>query len=145
MQSQSKTKQNELLAAISQKPIPQTLSSNVASDSDRTPPNPVQAQRSQTEVAPAPALMPAPVRSASGLQDEAQGKGISFYFQPEETKRIPELAAWLISQGIRTSDSLIIKSTLRVEKPNAELLNACRDAMGADRRYKGHKASRRRK
>jgi len=147
MQGQTKTKQNELLAAISQKPIPQTPSSTPHTSSPTAAPASIPEQYPQTQVTPVPAaITPAmPIRTGPAAQAETQGKGISFYFQPDETKRIRELAAWLSSQGIRTSDSLIMKSALRVAKPNAELLNACRDAMRVDRRYKGHKASRSRK
>jgi hypothetical protein len=132
-QPKKSTKVDELLAAISQTPQPNAAPTTTA-------PIPPTSVRDAAPTTPDPAAH-APIRMTP-KSDEISGRGISFYFQENETKRIRELAAWLSSQGIRTSDSLIIKSCLRIAKPNAELLAACRDAMKSDGRYKVQRARR---
>lgn len=55
----------------------------------------------------------------------------------EEDRRIlRELSAWLASQGVRPSDSLVIRTALRFAKTGSELLQAYHQAAQLDGRLK---------
>ena len=59
---------------------------------------------------------------------EPKGKPTQFWLFDEDRKMIRELAAWLSGQGIRTSDSMIVRSVLRTAKTGGALLEAYRQA-----------------
>jgi len=46
------------------------------------------------------------------------------------------LAAYLAREGLRVSDSQIIKAALLMAQPEKRLLKACLEIKGADQRYK---------
>lgn len=64
------------------------------------------------------------------------GKPVQFWLHDEDRQIIRELAAWLAGQGIRPSDSMVIRAALRVSKTGGELLSAYRDASRLDGRLK---------
>lgn len=64
------------------------------------------------------------------------GGRVHFWFQLEDRKTVRELAAWLAAQGERPSDSLILRTALRMAKPGSELLAAYREAEKLDGRRK---------
>jgi hypothetical protein len=50
------------------------------------------------------------------------GKPVQFWMHDDDIKLIRELSAWLAGQGIRPSDSLVIRSVLRLAKTGSGLL-----------------------
>jgi hypothetical protein len=69
------------------------------------------------------------------------GKAVQFWIHEEDRRLLRELAAWLAGQGERPTDSMVIRSALRVTKTGAEFLKAYRDASLLDGRLKQHKSA----
>ncbi len=67
------------------------------------------------------------------------GKPVQFWLHDEDRQLIRELAAWLAGQGIRSTDSMVIRAALRTAKTGGELLEAYRQAAQLDGRLKQHK------
>jgi hypothetical protein len=67
------------------------------------------------------------------------GKQVQFWFHDEDGRLVRELAAWLAGQGVRPTDSLVIRAALRTAKAGGELLQAYRQASELDGRLKRHK------
>lgn len=65
-----------------------------------------------------------------------RGKAVNIYLHDADRVRIRELAAYLASEGLRVSDSQIIKAALLMAQPEKRLLKACLEIKGADQRYK---------
>lgn len=80
--------------------------------------------------------MAAPASTAAVLADKAK---FQLYFHPGDRQRIRELAAWFAGQGVRINDSLIIRSALRAVEMDSKLLEACRDSIKLDQRFKKHR------
>ena len=68
------------------------------------------------------------------------GKPVQFWLHDEDRQIVRELAAWLAGQGIRSTDSMVIRAALRTAKTGGELLDAYRQAAQLDGRLKQHKA-----
>jgi hypothetical protein len=68
------------------------------------------------------------------------GKPVQFWLHDEDRKLVRELAAWLAGQGLRPTDSMVIRSALRTAKTGGELLTAYRKAAELDGRLKQHKS-----
>ncbi len=64
------------------------------------------------------------------------GRGTNYYFTDEDRQRARDLGAWLMSQGIRASESLVLKAALRLAEPNALFLDSARELMQEDRRFR---------
>lgn len=77
---------------------------------------------------------PAPVRTGGRI-----GQAVQFWLHEEDRRLIRELAAWLAGQGIRSTDSMIIRATLRAAKTGEGLLTAYRQAAELDGRLKQHR------
>jgi hypothetical protein len=69
------------------------------------------------------------------------GKPVQFWLHDEDRQMVRELAAWLAGQGLRPTDSMVIRSALRTAKTGGDLLEAYRQAAQLDGRLKQHKAS----
>lgn len=69
------------------------------------------------------------------------GKPVQFWLHDEDRKLIRELAAWLSGQGIRSTDSMVLRAALRTAKTGGELLEAYRQASQLDGRLKQHKTA----
>ena len=67
------------------------------------------------------------------------GTPAQFWLHDEDRRTLRELAAWLSGQGLRLTDSMVIRAALRTAKTGEELLQACRQAAEADGRLKRHK------
>jgi hypothetical protein len=67
---------------------------------------------------------------------------VQFYLHDNDRQTVRELSAWLAAQGIRASDSLVIRAALRLAKTGGELLNTYRQLEQMDGRYKQAKAKR---
>ena len=65
-----------------------------------------------------------------------RGKAVNIYLHDADQVRIRELAAYLASEGLRVSDSQIIKAALLLAEPDKRLLKAYLEIKGADQRYK---------
>ena len=129
MSSKSKPSNvNSLLAAIQRKAPSEPVSAPSAVDAAKTaavvetPPR----RKAVTRAEPIP---------ASGRR----GKPVQFWLHDEDRQLVRELAAWLAGQGIRTTDSMVIRSALRMAKTGGELLDAARQASQSDGRLKQHK------
>lgn len=64
------------------------------------------------------------------------GKPVQFWMHEEDRRILRELSAWLAGQGVRASDSLVIRTALRSAKTGSELLQAYREAAQLDGRLK---------
>jgi hypothetical protein len=78
-------------------------------------------------------------RGASASKSRV-GKPVQFWLHEEDRRLVRELAAWLAGQGLRSTDSLVIRSALRTAKIGGDLLEAYREAAQLDGRLKQHKA-----
>ena len=67
---------------------------------------------------------------------------LQFYLHDEDRLTIRELSAWLAGQGIRASDSLIIRSALQLTKTGGDLLKTYRRLAELDGRLKRTKIGR---
>jgi hypothetical protein len=65
-----------------------------------------------------------------------RGKAVNIYLHDTDQVRIRELAAYLANEGLRVSDSQVIKAALLLAQPDKRLLKAYLEIKGADQRYK---------
>ena len=65
-----------------------------------------------------------------------RGKAVNIYLHEADQVRIRDLAAYLANEGLRVSDSQIIKAALLLAQPDKRLLKAYLEIKGADQRYK---------
>jgi len=93
--------------------------------------------------APAPSIVDAvensPINPKSTRKEEPRsrvGKPVQFWLHDEDRKIVRELAAWLAGQGLRPTDSMVIKAALRMSKTGGELLEAYQQAAQLDGRLK---------
>lgn len=64
------------------------------------------------------------------------GKQAQFWLHEEDRRLIRELSSWLASQGVRPTDSLVIRAALRTAQGGEALLAAYHDAASRDGRLK---------
>jgi hypothetical protein len=100
-------------------------------------------QRKSTAPAPVAAgadAPPTPPAASAAVTDPPKrgrvGKAVQFWMHEEDRRILRELSAWLASQGVRASDSLVIRTALRSAKTGAELLQAYHQAAQLDGRLK---------
>ena len=67
------------------------------------------------------------------------GKPVQFWLHEEDRLLLRELAAWLAGQGIRPTDSMVVRAALRMARTGSELLEAYHQASQLDGRLKQHK------
>ena len=65
-----------------------------------------------------------------------KGKPVQFWLHEEDRKIVRELAAWLAGQGIRTSDSMVVRAALRMSETGTDFLAAYRKAAALDGRLR---------
>jgi hypothetical protein len=70
-----------------------------------------------------------------------QGKAVQFWLHDEDRKIVRELSAWLAGQGIRPSDSMVIRAALRLAQPGGALMGAYRQAAQLDGRLRRNSTS----
>jgi len=80
-------------------------------------------------------------RSAAAPATNRVGKAATFWLHDEDRKLIRELAAWLAGQGLRPTDSMVIRSALRMAKTGGDLLEAYRKAAQLDGRLRQRNGS----
>jgi hypothetical protein len=64
------------------------------------------------------------------------GHPVQFWMHDEDRKLVRELSAWLAGQGVRATDSMVIRATLRFAKTGSGLLEAYWQASRLDGRLK---------
>jgi hypothetical protein len=127
--SKSTDKAASLLAAIQRTPV---------SAAEPESPAPQREPPAQSEtLAPAARLKAHPAKHVKSRV----GKPVQFWLHDEDRKLVRELSAWLAGQGERPTDSLVIRSALRMANTSVELLKAFRQASQLDGRLKQHKKS----
>jgi hypothetical protein len=65
-----------------------------------------------------------------------RGKAVNIYLHEAGQVRIRELSAYLANEGLRVSDSQVVKAALLLAQPDKRLLKAYLEIKGADQRYK---------
>ena len=78
-------------------------------------------------------------RTTAAAPKNRVGRPVQFWLHDEDRKLVRELAAWLAGQGLRPTDSLVIRSALRTAKTGGDLLKAYEEASLMDGRLKRHK------
>jgi hypothetical protein len=111
----AKSKQDSLLAAIQQK-------APIAAQTART------ATLEDSAIKPEATMVPVAKNRA--------GKPVQFWLHEEDRRLLRELSAWLAGQGERPTDSMVMRSALRVAKTGDALLKAYRQASALDGRLK---------
>ncbi len=86
-----------------------------------------------------------PMRTSSAEPDvrvssRPSAHRVQFYMHDDDRQIVRELSAWLAGQGIRASDSLVIRTALRLARTGDELLATYRQLEQQDGRYKQRKA-----
>jgi hypothetical protein len=106
----------------------------------------------QRKVPPA-SVLSVPVDSLSEKPEKAEprpkalkskrriGSPVQFWLHEEDRRILRELAAWLSGQGVRLTDSLVIRAALRSARTGDDFLKAFREAAELDGRLKRHKSS----
>jgi hypothetical protein len=126
---------------MSSKPQSAKLSSLLAAIQRKAPDNPEPIMQPPDEtVVPAKPRNNAIRRPAVTAPPKSRsGKPAQFWLHDEDRRLVRELAAWLAGQGVRSTDSLVIRAALRTAKTGGEFLEAYRHASQLDGRLKPHK------
>ena len=118
-----KSNVQDLLAAIQRTPSPSPA------------PGKTQALEVTSEAKPAPEK-----RGKNPAQEKQPknrvGKPVQFWMHDEERNLVRELSAWVAGQGIRPTDSMIIRAALRFAKTGNAFLESYREAAQLDGRLK---------
>ncbi len=93
----------------------------------------------ETVTHPKPRRQPSRRSAAAPLPKSNRGTPAQFWFHDEDRRLVRELAAWLAGQGVRSTDSLVIRAALRATKTGQEFLDAYHHASRLDGRLKSHK------
>ena len=127
------SRQSDLLAALQRKSTPPAATAVPLPKPD-APPVP----ELSLEPAEKPAEPPraAAVPPATAVKPRRVGKPVQFWLHEEDRKLVRELAAWLAGQGIRPTDSMVVRASLRMAKPGSAFLEAYRKASLLDGRLK---------
>jgi hypothetical protein len=65
-----------------------------------------------------------------------RGKPMNLYMRAEDTAKMRELTAYAAGNGLRTSDSLIVRAALRATDAGRKFLSALKAAESSDLRFK---------
>ena len=65
-----------------------------------------------------------------------KGSPVQFWMHDEDRKLVRELSAWLAGQGVRPSDSMVLRAALRYAKTGNEFLECYWQASRLDGRLK---------
>jgi hypothetical protein len=124
MSTAKSSKTNSLIAAIQRK----------------VPDSPASAHSPAPQIASAETRRRRSTRRVAAAAPKSRvGKATQFWFHDEDRRLVRELAAWLAGQGVRPTDSLVIRAALRTVKTGEQFLEACQDASQLDGRLKSHK------
>src|SRR4051794_30367989 len=87
----------------------------------------IQRKAPMTQFAATSELSPAPALGNTVPAKRGRvGKPVQFWMHEEDRRILRELSAWLAGQGVRASDSLVIRTALRSAKTGADFLQAYR-------------------
>jgi hypothetical protein len=75
-------------------------------------------------------------KNAIARTNRRVGEAVQFWMHEEDRQLVRELSAWLAGQGVRPSDSMVIRAALRFAKTGSGLLEAFRQASKLDGRIK---------
>ena len=124
--SKQKNNVNDLLAAIKRAPTgPAPEKAVVGSPAPKRP----EVEKHMRQEPPKKATAEKTVKSRLG-------KPVQFWMHDEDRKLVRELSAWLAGQGIRPTDSMVIRAVLRLAKTGSGLLEAYWQAAKLDGRIK---------
>ena len=124
--SKQKNQVNDLLAAIKRQP---TEASPAIVEAEVPPSEQPQPEKPLKRV----------VRKSKVADTETRGrkgKQTQFWLHDVDRKLIRELSAWLAGQGLRPTDSMIIRAALRMAKTGGGLIEAYWEAAKVDGRLK---------
>lgn len=65
-----------------------------------------------------------------------RGKRMNLYIYDADVTRIRELVSYVAAKGLRVSESLVIRTALRVAQEDKRFLTAYAEAASADQRFK---------
>jgi hypothetical protein len=65
-----------------------------------------------------------------------RGKNVNLYLYDADVARIRELVSYVAANGLRVSESLVVRTALRVAQADKRFLAAYMDAASADQRFK---------
>lgn len=65
-----------------------------------------------------------------------RGKNVNLYLYTADVARIRELVSYVAANGLRVSESLVVRTALRVANADKRFLAAYADAASADQRFK---------
>jgi hypothetical protein len=117
---------NKLLAAIKRQPTNATPEKKIEEALLAKPSETEKHSRSE-----------APKKAVSEKKTKSKmGKPVQYWMHEEDTKLVRELSAWIAGQGIRPSDSMVIRAVLRFAKTGSGLLEAYWQAAKLDGRIK---------
>jgi hypothetical protein len=124
--SKQKNQVNDLLAAIKRQPT-------------EASPAIIEVEVPQSEPLPAEKPLKRAVKKPKITDRETggrKGKQTQFWLHDVDRKLIRELSAWLAGQGLRPTDSMIIRAALRMAKTGGGLIEAYWEAAKVDGRLK---------
>lgn len=90
---------------------------------------------------PVPSATPPPA-TAAAKPARRIGKPVQFWLHDEDRKLVRELSAWLAGQGIRPTDSMVVRAALRMAKAGGPLLDAYRQSALLDGRLRASRPER---
>ncbi len=117
----------DLLAAIQRQPTAPTQEKAEVATA------PVVTQKTAEPIKRHSSERPAAVQKSG---QSKRGKPAQFWMHDADRKLLRELAAWLAGQGVRTTDSLVVRAALRLAKPGSALLEAYWQSAKFDGRIK---------
>jgi hypothetical protein len=124
--SKQKNQVNDLLAAIKRQPTNATPDRAETEVPPHKPPQPVDpAKKAGAKTVP-----------AKEKAKNRKGKPVQFWMHDDDRKLVRELSAWLAGQGLRPTDSMVIRAVLRLAKTGNGLIEAYWEAAKLDGRLK---------
>jgi hypothetical protein len=120
------------MAAIQRKPIP----SPAAQDAETAGPISPQVPSAENLAGTGPATPLVEKAGKAKVSRNRVGKPVQFWLHEEDRKIIRELAAWLAGQGIRPTDSMVVRTALSMAKTGSGLLDCYRKAALLDGRLR---------
>lgn len=126
--SKPKNNVNDLLAAIKRQP---TAPASGPEKTEAQKPPASMPERKEPEKRNTPKKHTAEKKPTSRT-----GKPSQFWMHDEDRKLVRELSAWLAGQGIRPTDSMVIRAVLRLAKTGNGLIEAYWQAAKMDGRIK---------
>lgn len=125
--SKTKNNVNDLLAAIQRQPTRPTSEKTSAAETALAKPQATEETRKRE-------AHKKPVAEKKAKSNK--GQPVQFWLRDDDRNQIREFYAWLAGQGIRPTDSLVVRGALRLVKTGSAFLEACKEAAKLDSRLK---------